>query len=43
MAYYGVLDRTPMGRHEEGEQTHGLRRHDEYKWVSAGRRTGGAM
>lgn len=30
MAYYGLLDRTPMGRHEEGEQTHWLRRHDEY-------------
>src|SRR5690242_13752888 len=30
MAYYGLLDRTPMGRHEEGEATHWLRRHDEY-------------
>ncbi|MDX3246460.1 DUF899 domain-containing protein [Streptomyces sp. ME18-1-4] len=30
MAYYGLLDRTPMGRHEEGEETHWLRRHDEY-------------
>lgn len=30
MAYYGLLDRTPLGRHEEGEQTHWLRRHDEY-------------
>ncbi|MFD9728930.1 DUF899 domain-containing protein [Streptomyces sp. NPDC059072] len=30
MAYYGLLDRTPRGRHEEGEQTHWLRRHDEY-------------
>ena len=30
MAFYGLLDRTPMGRHEEGEQTHWLRRHDEY-------------
>jgi predicted dithiol-disulfide oxidoreductase (DUF899 family) len=30
MGYYGLLDRTPMGRHEEGEQTHWLRRHDEY-------------
>jgi predicted dithiol-disulfide oxidoreductase (DUF899 family) len=28
--YYGLLDRTPMGRHEEGEQTSWLRRHDEY-------------
>jgi predicted dithiol-disulfide oxidoreductase (DUF899 family) len=31
MAYYGLLDRTPMGRHESGEQTHWLRRHDEYE------------
>ncbi|KPH99933.1 protein of unknown function DUF899 thioredoxin family protein [Actinobacteria bacterium OV450] len=31
MAYYGLLDRTPMGRHEEGEETHWLRRHDEYE------------
>jgi predicted dithiol-disulfide oxidoreductase (DUF899 family) len=36
MGYYGLLDRTPMGRHEEdfhhrqGEQTFWLRRHDEY-------------
>jgi predicted dithiol-disulfide oxidoreductase (DUF899 family) len=30
MAYYGLLDRTPQGRHEEGEDTHWLRRHDEY-------------
>jgi predicted dithiol-disulfide oxidoreductase (DUF899 family) len=30
MAYYGLLDRTPLGRHEEGEATHWLRRHDEY-------------
>jgi predicted dithiol-disulfide oxidoreductase (DUF899 family) len=30
MAYYGLLDRTPMGRHEEGESDHWLRRHDEY-------------
>src|SRR6266540_1731561 len=33
MAYYGLLDRTPMGRHEEGEETHWLRRHDEYETV----------
>jgi predicted dithiol-disulfide oxidoreductase (DUF899 family) len=31
MAYYGLLDRAPLGRHEEGEQTHWLRRHDEYE------------
>ncbi|MFE7277218.1 DUF899 domain-containing protein [Streptomyces sp. NPDC057623] len=30
MAYYGLLDRAPLGRHEEGEETHWLRRHDEY-------------
>jgi len=24
------LHRTPMGRHEEGEEAHWLRRHDEY-------------
>jgi predicted dithiol-disulfide oxidoreductase (DUF899 family) len=31
MAYYGLLDRTAMGRHEEGEETFWLRRHDEYE------------
>jgi predicted dithiol-disulfide oxidoreductase (DUF899 family) len=30
MAYYGLLDRTPMGRNE-AEQSHWLRRHDEYE------------
>jgi predicted dithiol-disulfide oxidoreductase (DUF899 family) len=30
MAYYGLLDRTPRGRHETGESEHWLRRHDEY-------------
>jgi predicted dithiol-disulfide oxidoreductase (DUF899 family) len=30
MGYYGLLDRTPLGRHEEGEQAFWLRRHDEY-------------
>jgi len=30
MAYYGLLDRTPLGRQEEGEAEHWLRRHDEY-------------
>jgi predicted dithiol-disulfide oxidoreductase (DUF899 family) len=29
MAYYGLLDRTPLGRHEEGGPVW-LRRHDEY-------------
>jgi predicted dithiol-disulfide oxidoreductase (DUF899 family) len=31
MAYYALLDRTPRGRHEEGELEHWLRRHDEYE------------
>ena len=31
MAYYGLLDRAPLGRHEEGESEHWLRRHDEYE------------
>jgi len=31
MAYYGLLDRTARGRHEEGELEHWLRRHDEYE------------
>ena len=30
MAYYGLLDRTPRGRHED-ESEHWLRRHDEYE------------
>jgi predicted dithiol-disulfide oxidoreductase (DUF899 family) len=30
MAYYGLLDRTPMGRNEEGDEAFWLRRHDEY-------------
>src|SRR5215211_5747659 len=35
MAYYGLLDRAPMGRREEGESEHWLRRHDEYEGVTA--------
>jgi predicted dithiol-disulfide oxidoreductase (DUF899 family) len=31
MAYYGLLDRTPYGRHEEGEADFWPRRHDEYQ------------
>jgi predicted dithiol-disulfide oxidoreductase (DUF899 family) len=31
MTYYGLLDRTSIGRNEEGEQTFWLRRHDEYE------------
>ena len=34
MAYYGLLDRTPRGRHED-EPEHWLRRHDEYDAASA--------
>lgn len=30
MAYYGLLDRTPMGRHEKGDEVFWLHRHDEY-------------
>ena len=30
MAYYGLLDRAPMGRNEDASQPHWLRRHDEY-------------
>ena len=30
MGYYGLLDRTPMGRHEEGDEVFWLRRRDEY-------------
>src|SRR5436190_17437584 len=35
MAYYMLLDRTPRGRHEEGELEHWLRRHDEYDTTSS--------
>jgi predicted dithiol-disulfide oxidoreductase (DUF899 family) len=31
MAYYGLLDRTPMGRHEQDDPDFWLRRHDEYE------------
>jgi predicted dithiol-disulfide oxidoreductase (DUF899 family) len=31
MAYYGLLDRAPVGRNEEGEPDFWLRRHDEYE------------
>jgi predicted dithiol-disulfide oxidoreductase (DUF899 family) len=31
MAYYGLLDRTPMGRNEGNDQPILLRRHDEYE------------
>lgn len=30
MAYYGLLDRTPIGRNETADMPHWLRRHDEY-------------
>jgi predicted dithiol-disulfide oxidoreductase (DUF899 family) len=30
MAYYGLLDRTPRGRHEEDDPDVWIRRHDEY-------------
>jgi predicted dithiol-disulfide oxidoreductase (DUF899 family) len=31
MGYYGLLDRTPLGRNDEGEEVFWLRRHDEYE------------
>ena len=31
MGYYGLLDRTPMGRNEQGDQVFWIRRHDEYE------------
>ena len=34
MGYYGLLDRTPIGRNEEGEQVFWLRRHDEYGGIA---------
>ena len=30
MSYYGLLDRTPRGRHEENDPDFWIRRHDEY-------------
>ena len=30
MGYYGLLDRTPIGRNEEGDLVFWVRRHDEY-------------
>jgi predicted dithiol-disulfide oxidoreductase (DUF899 family) len=39
MGYYGLLDRTPIGRNEQGEQVFWLRRHDEY---DTGRASGAA-
>ncbi|HEX5894622.1 MAG TPA: DUF899 domain-containing protein [Solirubrobacterales bacterium] len=31
MAYYGLLDRAPMGRNESSAEPHWIRRHDEYE------------
>jgi predicted dithiol-disulfide oxidoreductase (DUF899 family) len=31
MGFYGLLDRTPIGRNEEAEQVFWIRRHDEYE------------
>ncbi len=31
MAYYGLLDRTPMGRNEPSDRPLWIRRHDEYE------------
>jgi predicted dithiol-disulfide oxidoreductase (DUF899 family) len=30
MGYYGLLDRVPKGRDEEGQTEFWIRRHDEY-------------
>ena len=35
MGYYGLLDRAPLGRNEQGEEVFWLRRHDEYGGVTA--------
>jgi predicted dithiol-disulfide oxidoreductase (DUF899 family) len=35
MGYYGLLDRTPIGRNEGPQQAFRLRRHDEYERVTA--------
>jgi predicted dithiol-disulfide oxidoreductase (DUF899 family) len=35
MAFYGLLDRTPRGRHESDTEPLWLRRHDEYQTPSA--------
>jgi predicted dithiol-disulfide oxidoreductase (DUF899 family) len=39
MGYYGLLDRTPIGRNEEREQVFWLRRHDEYEDAPSGATT----
>ena len=36
MGYYSLLDRTPMGRHEDDSPEFWLRRHDEYGAARAG-------
>jgi predicted dithiol-disulfide oxidoreductase (DUF899 family) len=33
MGYYGLLDRAPLGRREEGDEVFWVRRHDEYENV----------
>jgi predicted dithiol-disulfide oxidoreductase (DUF899 family) len=37
MAYYGVLDRTPLGRNEGDPPEMCFRRHDEYGQAGTGR------
>jgi predicted dithiol-disulfide oxidoreductase (DUF899 family) len=39
MGYDGLLDRTPVGRNEEGEQVFWLRRHTEYEDAPQGATT----
>ena len=36
MAFYGLLDRTPKGRHEPPDEPLWIRRHDEYDELGAG-------
>ena len=36
MGYYGLLDRTPLGRNEGDPPEYWFRRHDEYGPVSSG-------
>jgi predicted dithiol-disulfide oxidoreductase (DUF899 family) len=38
MAYYGLLDVTPRGRHESATEPLWIRRHDEYAHADAGAR-----
>src|ERR1700736_4300358 len=43
MAYYGLLERTPKGRHESATEPLWVRRHDEYEAASAESRSGSPL